>query len=273
MTPVVCDRNKYGHCKFGAFCKYTHRNEICQNEACDTFNCEKRHPKKCFWFMKYGRCKFSPCSFKHSKENNNCSEKEIKVLNYRIDKIENSLETMCDKLGKAEKFPFSCEECNHKTSTEKKLRQHIRKNHDKDTDQNETLKDNIIKESLEKIEKLEKFVVRLQEKIEIMEYDKDYKWEDDGTLESIIKRNSIVAVCSKCGYEAKNKAILRKHISEEHHKDEEYELTRTRLKDSEIEELSESEKSYILAGPDTPQRTSLQSSLWRKRRTLMTHKS
>ena len=28
MTPVVCDRNKYGHCKFGAFCKYTFAKEI-----------------------------------------------------------------------------------------------------------------------------------------------------------------------------------------------------------------------------------------------------
>jgi len=270
MTAVVCDRNKYGHCKFGAFCKYTHKNEICQDEACDTLNCEKRHPRKCFWFMKYGRCKFSPCSFKHSKENNKSSEKEINVLNERIDKIEKTLKTMCDKLDKVIEFPFSCEECNHKTSTEKKLRQHMRKKHEKDTDLNDTIEDNTFKESLEKIDKLEKFVVRLQEKIEIMEYDKDYKWEDDGTLESIIKRNSIIAECSKCGYEAKNKAILRKHIFEEHHNDDEFEL---RLKDSEVEELSETEVSYILAGPDTPRRSSLQSSLWRKRRTLMTHKS
>ena len=70
--------------------------------------------------------------------------------------------------------------------------------------------------------------------------------------------------------EAKNKAILRKHIVEKHHNDDEFEL---RLKDSEVEELSETDVSYILAGPDTPRRSSLQSSLWRKRRTLMTHKS
>ena len=104
----------------------------------------------------------------------------------------------------------------------------MRKNHDKDSDLNDTIKDDTCKESLEKIDKLEKFVVRLQEKIEIMEYDKDYKWEDDGTLESIIKRNSIVAECSHCGYKAKNKATLRKHIFEEHH-DEEYEITRELL--------------------------------------------
>ena len=91
MTPVVCDRNKYGHCKFRAFCKYTHKNEICQDEECDTFNCERRHPKTCFWFKKYRRCKLSPCSYKHSKVNTKSSEKEIKVLNGRIDKIENSL--------------------------------------------------------------------------------------------------------------------------------------------------------------------------------------
>ena len=273
MTAVVCDRNKYGHCKFGAFCKYTHRNEICEDEACETFNCEKRHPKKCFWFNKYGRCKFSPCSFKHSNENIKSSEKEIKVINDRIDKIENTLKTMCEKLDKVQEFPFSCEECNHKTSTEKKLRQHMRKKHDKDTDLNDTIQDDTFKESLEKIENLEKFVVRLQEKIEIMEYDKDYKWLDDGTLESIIKRNSIVAECFECGYQAKNKAVLRKHIFEEHHNDEENEHKRKYLKDSEIEDLSEAEKSYILAGPETPRRSSLQSSLWRKRRTLMTHKS
>ena len=71
----------------------------------------------------------------------------------------------------------------------------MRKNHDKDSDLNDTIKDDTCKESFEKIDKLEKFVVRLQEKIEIMEYDKDYKWEDDGTLESIIKINSIV--CTK----------------------------------------------------------------------------
>ena len=175
MTPVVCDRNKYGHCKFGAFCKYTHKNEICQDEECDTFNCERRHPKTCFWLKKYRRCKFSPCSYKHSKVNTKSSEKEIKVLNGRIDKIENSLKTICEKLDKVQEFPFSCKECNQKTSSEKKLRQHMRKNHDKDSDLNDTIKDDTCEESLEKIDKLEKFVVRLQEKIEIMEYDKDYK--------------------------------------------------------------------------------------------------
>ena len=30
---------------------------------------------------KYGTCKFSPCSFKHSQENNKSSEKEISIKN------------------------------------------------------------------------------------------------------------------------------------------------------------------------------------------------
>ena len=71
MVMKICRRNKYGYCKYGDTCHFKHVKEICKDNKCNIFNCEKRHPKVCSWFQEYGRCKFTTyCKFKHPNINN-----------------------------------------------------------------------------------------------------------------------------------------------------------------------------------------------------------
>ena len=48
--PEICQRNKFGFCKYNLQCKLRHQNDICDSENCKVSQCEKRHPKECFWF-------------------------------------------------------------------------------------------------------------------------------------------------------------------------------------------------------------------------------
>ena len=81
------------------------------------------------------------------------------------------------------------------------MKQHIRKKHGDDADLNkrleadlnETVEDETYKESLEKIVQLERFVVRLKEKVDLLEIDKAYymeEWNEDSDLTDIIKRHT-----------------------------------------------------------------------------------
>ena len=58
-----------------------------------------------------------------------------------------------------------------------------------------------------KIEKLEKFVFKLQGEPNSSRYiPRQVDWEDDGTLESPIRRNKHEVKCDECEYRAQNKA-------------------------------------------------------------------
>ena len=59
-----------------------HLEEECKNENCSSENCMKRHPKPCFYWMKFGNCKLgSHCAYKHgkSKEFEKIEKVEIKM--------------------------------------------------------------------------------------------------------------------------------------------------------------------------------------------------
>ena len=55
---VTCLRSKFDFCKFGNQCEKIHFIDICENGRCVGKQCDKRHPVVCFFFEKYGRCKF-----------------------------------------------------------------------------------------------------------------------------------------------------------------------------------------------------------------------
>ena len=65
MAAGVCYYFKYGHCKFQSNCRNKHVEDLCENPSCEIAACEKRHPKKCKYFLNFGRCKFLYCSYKH----------------------------------------------------------------------------------------------------------------------------------------------------------------------------------------------------------------
>ena len=224
MTPVICQRNKFGHCKFGNSCTFVHYKDTCENLKCRSYTCEKRHPKKCTWFNMYGRCKFSPCSYRHESENSYSSNNsEIEEVKERLVKLEENLSKVNEQLSSINDLSFECKICNHKVGTEKKLKQHIKKKHSEEADLNkrieadlnETVEDETYKESLEKVIQLERFVVRLKEKVDLLEMDINHvdDWKENADLTDIIKKHkSLIATCTKCEFEASNKATLRKHI-------------------------------------------------------------
>ena len=89
-APILCLFNKFGYCKFGETCKKNHINKICDESSCEIETCKQRHPKVCKYFRNYGRCKFSPCAFKHEVPVNHNSklEKDIEDLTAKIQALE-----------------------------------------------------------------------------------------------------------------------------------------------------------------------------------------
>ena len=66
MTATTCLHFKFGYCRYQSTCCLTHVREICQNEACEIKECDKRHPRLCRYWHDYGRCKFSEyCAYRH----------------------------------------------------------------------------------------------------------------------------------------------------------------------------------------------------------------
>ena len=92
-APTICLFNKFGYCKFREKCRKHHINEICLEKTCEILSCNQRHPKICKFFKNYGRCKFSPCAFKHGiqRPENNCEriDEEIKNLSEKVLALEN----------------------------------------------------------------------------------------------------------------------------------------------------------------------------------------
>ena len=76
MAALVCYYNKIGYCKHQEMCRNLHINEICENFLCDVVSCDKRHPRKCKYYMEYKRCKFNPCAYLHVEE----SDKTVKYI-------------------------------------------------------------------------------------------------------------------------------------------------------------------------------------------------
>ena len=99
----VCLNFKYGYCKYRNNCERTHFSEICETPKCSQYNCNKRHPRECFFFRTFGRCKFGTyCSYAHLvtvKENDD--EKEVKELKSEILYLK---EEVCDLKRKVEEI-------------------------------------------------------------------------------------------------------------------------------------------------------------------------
>ena len=107
MEPSTCRRNKYGYCKHGAKCNFRHEEEICNDNNCNIFKCDKRHPRNCKWYQDYGRCKFSSyCKFKHVKlDSIEDLVKKIKQNENKLDKsIKNIEKQVLEILGKLEAY-------------------------------------------------------------------------------------------------------------------------------------------------------------------------
>ena len=102
----VCQHFKFGHCKFGNFCRNRHVITICEDMNCDISLCRNRHPRPCKFYQNYGRCKFSPCSFKHEE---NKWEEQNRSLNNLKNEIEEKCVEMENMKTEIEKLTKLCD--------------------------------------------------------------------------------------------------------------------------------------------------------------------
>ena len=183
----LCTKNKFGYCKFNKKCYFRHVNEKCSNSSCDVKKCEKRHPKTCWWYMQYGRCKFTYCAYLHE-------EKEPKIdFKPKIEEIEKNIEV------KEKEIKIQMEKIQE---IEKCLKEH---------------------DLVKRIKQLEHFVLILQEKIETKEKEEEFyeaRWNPAKSgwtsLDPLIKRDSLELKCEECDYVGRNSARLKLHIEVKH---------------------------------------------------------
>ena len=78
----VCSFNKYGFCKYEERCRKHHEKNICENAKCVVKECALRHPKNCKFLRDYGYC--------------NTGHDEITELKAKLDEV-NSRLVSCEK--------------------------------------------------------------------------------------------------------------------------------------------------------------------------------
>jgi hypothetical protein len=192
-----------------------------------------------------------------------------------------------DQIEDSSSFP--CDNCEYVAKSNKKLNQHKRRNH-QDNMLNVTIEDDCCSKNSEKIEKLEKFVLKLQNKIEDLEtiqrpprsYNTMGKdWTEDQSLEGLIRRLSNEINCEDCAYVATSITRFNHHMWKEHsltcnHSpkpcnqnikyigkeklNEHMELIHNQIPFTELEinNLTQNEEYNVFCGPDTPRKKQLQ---------------
>ena len=185
-NPELCLRNKFGYCKFNKNCQYRHNNKNCESGNCDGKDCDKRHPKECWWYDQFKRCKFTFCAYKHvKKEYSNDFNAKIFDLEWKIKEKDVEMKIQMEKI--------------------KELETKVQQN-----------------ELESRVKHLEKFVVLLQEKLEKKEKDHSYlaQWNPEETgwtiLDPLVRRKSFEHKCEECDYIGRNPSRLKLHIEVKH---------------------------------------------------------
>ena len=246
----LCLRNKFGYCRYNEACQLKHNNNECEKENCDIKSCDERHPKECWWFKHYNRCKFMFCAYKHT-------EHQLPSTN-----LKDKLEALEKKIQEKE-IEIDLQE--------KKVKEIERK-------QNES--------HLEaRVKNLERFVLKLQEKFEKEESEEcdwaKYDPQKNGwhIFDHLVRRKSLEFKCDQCDYVGRNSARLKTHVEVLHtivckvcKEDKDYDVTfeteddllrhtsllhenlDKSLTEEEFNSLTLFESSELRRGPDTPRR-------------------
>ena len=87
MRDRICVYEKFGFCRNGAGCKFTHPTLVCDDEKCNIKDCSKRHPQACRFFTSYSHCKFGDtCKFLHKRKPvDTISNEDYKTLKEKYD--------------------------------------------------------------------------------------------------------------------------------------------------------------------------------------------
>ena len=149
MEANLCQHNKFGYCKFGSKCRNIHIDTVCDRNDCDMEKCTSRHPRPCFYFMQYGRCKFFPCSYSHEMKQKKENFRNIRNRDYEIQttighfkeliaKFEILIEQFSvkakqdveiDEVKIKEINAFKCDKCNFSSNRENGLQIHSLRKH------------------------------------------------------------------------------------------------------------------------------------------------
>ena len=95
---MICLYYKFGYCKYNDKCKKEHVEELCENDSCLIFNCDKRHPKCCNFQREFGRCKYlTYCKYDQRKP------RHIREMNKSLEEMRKTI----DNYEKKTKDPIS----------------------------------------------------------------------------------------------------------------------------------------------------------------------
>ena len=101
MKDRICVYEKFGFCRNGASCKFTHPTLVCDDEKCSIKDCSKRHPQACRFFTNYSYCKFGDsCKFLHKGKPDDTSNEEYKTLKEKYDNLIKDHNEMEEKYSK-----------------------------------------------------------------------------------------------------------------------------------------------------------------------------
>ena len=93
----MCHFFKFGYCKFKSKCKNKHVVERYKSQNCRISNCSERHPKGCFYWLKFGNCKLGKiCAYDH--ESNHDKEKEDDIVSKVLKKLDDLEENSKEKV-------------------------------------------------------------------------------------------------------------------------------------------------------------------------------
>jgi hypothetical protein len=121
MATRISKLNKYGHCKFAKSCIYKHVNAKCENQDCNSYSCDNRHPRDCCYMVSHGLCKFGElCTLEHGvpvlgtvehydypNQQHSVLLEENNHLRINISKIVMSIEEMSPEIDKVKATVFS----------------------------------------------------------------------------------------------------------------------------------------------------------------------
>ena len=102
MKDRICVYEKFGFCRNGAGCKFTHPTLVCDDEKCNIKDCSKRHPQACRFFTNYSHCKFGDtCKFLHKRKPvDTISNEEYKTLKEKYDILMRNHNEMIENYSK-----------------------------------------------------------------------------------------------------------------------------------------------------------------------------
>ena len=104
MKDKICVFEKFGFCRNGSSCKFTHPTLVCDDHNCNIQECSKRHPQACRFFTSYKYCKYGDsCKFLHMKKpDDKINKEEYITLKEKYDVLENKYSKIQDRVATLE---------------------------------------------------------------------------------------------------------------------------------------------------------------------------